>query len=216
MKTHHLILAAIFISAASLPLVLGTSSYPIAIVDGISMYPNLISGDVIIYKKVDFNAIEKGSIIVFNQGSTGFAMLDSIMRPIVIHRVTDTVIQDGMAYYRTEGDNNEVEDQFLVKYDNILGVPAVMIPRVGSAIIFLKSPIGLASISIPTILFYAYKFGRRLDVGKRKGEFLSMLAQMVLNGDLSQTLFEKLKLAIEYADNIDEYELHESKIIDAG
>src|SRR5581483_3933762 len=138
-----ILLACMAIPVLSLPLVTGTKTYPVTLVDGNSMYPNLESGDVVVYHKADIANIGPGTIIVYVQGQTGIPILDSMLKPVIIHRVTEMIVQDGQAYYGTKGDNNQVADPILVKYADVLGTPSLILPKIGLPLLFLKSVPGL-------------------------------------------------------------------------
>jgi len=53
-----------------LPLYARTGTYPIAIVDGNSMYPKLQNGDLAYYIATNTANIPNGTVIVFVQGDT--------------------------------------------------------------------------------------------------------------------------------------------------
>src|ERR1039458_8276878 len=95
------ITVAIIALLAGLPFLMGTQSYPIAIINGNSMYPTLQNGDMVIFHSIPRHNVPNGTIIVFVQADTGSAALDSIIRPVVIPRVIGSVVQaDGMDYYK--------------------------------------------------------------------------------------------------------------------
>ena len=192
-----ILLVVIFSGLVLLPLSADTSSYPLAIVDGSSMYPTLQNGDIVYFHSVaNASSIANGTIIVFVQGNTG-SLFDGLVRPVVIHRVVGEVIQaDGYVNYVTKGDNNDVNDPFLTRSDHVLGIASQSIPKVGLLILFLKSPQGLiATIGIISLAYLSmYEIDRKND--KKKEKFLGSLAKKVLNGYLSNEQFRKLELAV--------------------
>lgn len=186
--------------------------------------------------------IANGTVIVYVQGTTGMPALDFLLRPIVIHRVVGIVIQhdnnnnnnsdiaelsqrginsnnirnDDLItyYYRTKGDNNKFNDPALVKEDQVLGTPIYVIPRVGSVLQFLKSPQGL--ITVVSTITFIYLLGAKNDLEKekkKKDRLLCVFAEMALNGQIKQELYEKLKLAIELAEEISIDHLTDKKVI---
>src|SRR5271157_2603140 len=76
------------------PFYLGTRAYPMTIVNGNSMFPNLQNGDLVIFKGLSSQQFAaNGSVIVYVEGGSGNSILDSISRPVIIHRIVGTVLQ---------------------------------------------------------------------------------------------------------------------------
>jgi signal peptidase I len=200
-KAFALMVAIIAVSAvATLPFWAHTGAYPLSIVDGNSMYPNLQNGDLVYFSGVNNQRIPNGTIIVFVQGETGISLLDGLVRPVVIHRIIGEVIQsDGTVYYETKGDNNDAKDPFLTKPDNILGVATQNIPKIGLLFLFLKSPQGLiATVGIISLGYLSLQENKRTEE-KKTQKLLGALAKNVLNGDISDEQFKKLELVIKYS-----------------
>lgn len=185
------------------PLMLGTRTYPVIIVDGTSMNPTFLNGDVLVYRGVAPTTITNGTVIAFMPSQTGLPALDYLVMPIVVHRVIGEVVQpDGTVYYRTKGDNNKFDDAALVRSDQVLGTPVTDVPLVGLFVLFLKSPQGLIFIIGAAVFFYMAKndFERRRE--RNKKELLAIMARMSLNGEMSLKQFEELKLAIEFGEQL--------------
>jgi len=185
------------------PTLLSTKAYPLVIVEGNSMIPTLASGHLIVYRGISQQRIQNGTIIVYLSSATGFPALDSMIRPVIIHRVVGEVVQsDGTIYYRTKGDNNQFPDPALVRYDQILGTPTEEIPMVGAVVLFIKSPQGLVFIVAGLTLLYFNRFDRAISRDKRRKEVLSTFAKSVLDGGLSMEEFEKARLALDFTENL--------------
>jgi signal peptidase len=186
-----------------LPVYAGTRTYPLAVVEGNSMYPNLQSGDLVIYKATDTMRIPNGTVIVFVQEQLGIPVLDSLTQPTIVHRVVGEVVQrDGVVYYLTRGDNNQFTDPALVRYDKVLGVEVQAIPKAGIPIQYLKSPQGLVATIALITLFYLGNYDAKMKEGKRKEEFLGALVQAVQNGEMSNDLFKKLEPLVKYSHGV--------------
>jgi signal peptidase I len=167
------------------------------------MIPTLANGHLIVYHGISQQKIQNGTIIVYLSSQTGFPALDSMVRPVIIHRVVGEVVQsDGTIYYRTKGDNNQFPDQALVRYDQILGTPTEEIPMVGAVVLFIKSPQGLVFIVAALTLLYFNRFDRAISRDKRRKEVLSTFAKSVLDGGLSMEEFEKARLAIDFTESL--------------
>jgi signal peptidase I len=205
-KIELLVLATVVLVLVALPIIANTGSYPLAIVDGDSMYPNLQNGDMVYYHSTSKTAIiPNGTVIVFVQGNAGDSLFSGLVRPVVIHRVVGYIVQnDGQINYQTKGDNNDVNDPFLTRADHVLGVQGQNIPKIGLLLLFIKSPQGLiATIGIISLTYLSiYDLKRRRD--NSKGKLLGSLAKKVLNGYLSEEQFKKLELAIKYSDDMEE------------
>lgn len=186
------------------PLLLGTSTLPVAVVEGNSMYPTLQNGDLVIFSAPPKGVIPNGTIIVFVQGSTGDPILDMLTRPTVIHRVVGMVVQyDGVVYYRTKGDNNQFADPWLVRQNEVIGVPLLVIPKMGILFMFLQSPQGEVAVIGVIVLWYIGVEETRRKERNEADQFLSSLAKEVVEGRLSPETFEKVELSIRYLSDAD-------------
>jgi len=194
---------------------MGTSTYPISIVEGNSMYPNLQNGDLVLFHSVpNPSQIANGTIILYVQTDTGVSGLDSLIRPVVIHRVIGVVSQsDGLVNYKTKGDNNLVPDPALVPASHVLGTPSAVIPKAGLIFLFIQSPQGLVATIGFIVIFYLGKNESKIKEGASKEAFLSALAQMSLNNELPETLFKKLELAVKYSDDLKVDDLRDGQVL---
>jgi signal peptidase len=209
-----LVLVAIISIIVFLPLYARTGTYPLSIVDGNSMYPNLQNGDLAYYSATNTRNIPNGTVIVFVQGDTGNSLLDGLIRPVVIHRVIGEIIQsDGTVCYETKGDNNDVKDPFLTRSDHVLGTATVIVPKVGLFVLFLKSPQGLiATIGIISLAYLSIHDMKRKEE-KKKEKLLAALSKKVINGDLPNEQFGKIELAIRYSDDIESFGIKDPSIL---
>ncbi len=203
-KLEFGIVAILILLALALPLFFGTKAYPVAIVAGNSMYPNLQNGDMVLFRAVNTQSIPNGTIIVFVQSDTGVSSLDGLLKPIIIHRVVGSFMQaDGTVYYVTKGDNNNFNDPSAVKANHVLGVPAQIIPRAGFLLLFFSSPQGLVALIGFITLFYLGSYEGKMNENRTKDTFLGAVANMVINGELPEEAFKRFELAVKYV-SIDE------------
>src|ERR1039458_4021785 len=193
---------ALLITIVALPLIAGTSTYPLAIVQGNSMYPKLQNGELVLFT-APRGPVANGTIIVFVQSASGAPALDSFLKPVVIHRVVGTGLEpSGVTYYQTKGDNNISPDPFVTDSTNVLGVPAVEIPYVGLPILFLQTPYGLvAAVALVCIIFLS-GFDTKLEDEKERKRLIAVFARYSLNGKISPSLFERLRLTVEFYNEI--------------
>jgi signal peptidase I len=182
---------------------MGTRTYPLIIVDGSSMNPTYLNGDLLLYQGASETTIPNGTIIAYMPGDTGLVALDYLVRPIIVHRIVGEVVQsDGTVYYRTKGDNNQFDDPALVRADQVLGTPVTDVPIAGLFVLFLKSPQGLIFIIGAAVFFYMAKNDRERKRDKNKKDLLAIMARMSLNGEMSQKQFEEFQLAVEYGEEL--------------
>ncbi len=181
------------------PLFFGTRTYPVAVVEGNSMYPALQNGDMVLFKSTNAQNIPNGTIIVFVQSDTGVSALDGLLKPIIIHRIVGSLIQaDGTIYYVTKGDNNDFNDPSAVQANHVLGVPAQVIPKAGFLLLFFSSPQGLVALIGFITLFYLGSYEAKLKENRTKDTFLGAVANMVINGELPEEAFKRFELAVKY------------------
>ncbi len=114
-----------------------------------SMEPTIMTRDVVITKKPDEGTLKKGDVITFKSTDARFYGM------VITHRIVD-VYQDATTHeytYRTKGDFNNVSDDALVSYDNILGKVILRIPKLGYVQYFLATKGGwIFVILIPCLV----------------------------------------------------------------
>ncbi|WP_019154417.1 signal peptidase I [Robertmurraya massiliosenegalensis] len=99
----------------------------------------------------------QGDFIIIRPYSTDEPMIDDVVTyrkesgTFVTHRIVDVVNRNGTSLFQTKGDANNVVDEALVHPDQIVGSVMVKIPKLGFLLKFVKSPLGL--ITITSILF---------------------------------------------------------------
>ncbi len=214
-RTRNLALAlSLVLLAAIPPLTLETSAYPISIVNGNSMVPTFNNGDIVVFAGLNQARIHNGSIIVFTPTGFGVGLLDSIVPPVVVHRVVSIIIQnDGTVLYRTKGDNNRLADPSLIGQGQVLGIVQASFPKVGLLLSFLKSPQGLvASVALLT-LFYLSNHEAKIKKDKGKDEFLAAMVQRFLNGEISEKMLKKCELAVRYSTDLDAQNLNDGSTL---
>lgn len=121
------------------PSIFGIKTY--VIVSG-SMMPNLNIGDIAIIKEEKTENLKKGDIISFRRGKL-----------VITHRIENVIITDGNREYVTKGDNNNVQDNEMVKEKEIEGKLIAKIPYLGKLTLILKNEI---VIIIFFIIYYIY------------------------------------------------------------
>lgn len=138
-----------------------------------SMLPEIKSGDLIICHTIDAEAVrEKDVIAFFDPVGNGSS--------VVTHRVVEIVNEDGKLFFRTKGDNNNVEDKALVPAENLVGIYKARIAGAGNVAMFMQTTTGLiVCVVLPIILLVGYDIiRRRLYEKKNKTDTDALLAEL--------------------------------------
>lgn len=98
-----------------------------------SMYPTLKKGDLIITKmNYSIDDYKKGDIISFFAYENGTNIIKT-------HRINNIIKQDKLIMFETKGDNNDIEDTYLITEVDIIGKYIKRIPLLGNVIDFFKN-----------------------------------------------------------------------------
>lgn len=99
-----------------------------------SMAPLYPAGSLLYVREAQIDEIAPGDVITF-------AWSEEL---IATHRVVDLVPGQTASQisYRTKGDANDTEDSTLVSYDNVIGKPVFMIPKLGFVSHFIQNSPG--------------------------------------------------------------------------
>lgn len=136
----------------------GIGGYMPLIVLTESMDPTIKAGDIIICKKVSPSDVKEEDVIsFFDPEGNGTS--------VVTHRVYEVEYDEATGEYsfRTQGDNNDVEDRLAVPEENLVGVwTEVRFGLVGHIVLFTQSTWGLiVCIFLPIGALITYEFLRR-------------------------------------------------------
>lgn len=121
-----IVLCAVFLMGAR---ILG---YQVFTVISGSMEPAYSVGDLIYVKAADPDTIRVGDPITF-------VLNESLV--VATHRVVE-IDRENQHFY-TKGDANQVADQSPVHFNNVIGVPAFRIPKLGYVADFIQNPPGM-------------------------------------------------------------------------
>ena len=118
---------------------LGTST-PFYVVSSGSMIPALTIGDIIIVNgDIDFDELNIGDIIVFDEPKSG--------SKVIVHRVKE-IHEASTRQIVTKGDNNLASDDWLVTSEDFLGGVIFAIPRIGYLTTALAPPMNYLLIVV--------------------------------------------------------------------
>lgn len=108
-----------------------------------SMEPELKKDDVVVIKKAKADNLKQGDIITFKQNG------ETITHRIV--QIDD--IEDGKLYI-TKGDNNNVQDEQGLRFDQIEGKLVIKIPQLGKIVASFKNGIIIVLVLLISAIIY--------------------------------------------------------------
>lgn len=127
-----------------------------------SMEPTIMVNDVVVTKKKPKEEIKKDDIITFISSDPRSA------GSIITHRVIEGPIineQTRNYQFKTKGDNNNVSDDVLVNYDNVIGTVIVDIPKLGYIQYFLAQQGGwIFVILIPALIVLSFDIFKLIKI----------------------------------------------------
>ena len=197
------ILALILIMVVP-PLTLCTCTYPLAVVNGNSMYPIYKNGEMVIFSLngVNVNDIPNGTDIVYVQTETGIPMLSAITAHPIAHQVIKRIVnQYGKVYYQTKGINNLYPDPLLVPADHILGVVVSSEPYAGYPFIYATEPSGMIMMIGFIVIMYVGSVEKAFNRQKMRQKFIGELYKLVEERKLTEKRFNEIKMVIENAES---------------
>ena len=174
-----MVLCAVFLMGSRL---LGYECYNVI---SPSMEPEYMVGDLLYVKDVDPTTIKEGDVITF-----------IVNEDLVVgtHRVV-RVDAENQRFY-TKGDANDIEDQNPVHFNNVIGVPAFSIPKLGYVSDFVQNPPGMyITIGIGIVLILAVFLPDM--IGKKKEEENPDVIAMQTEIDSTAEENERLKAEIQ-------------------
>lgn len=137
---------AVFILSISITIMYKANKYPDKVPDIFgykpmivlsgSMETSIYTGDLVFVKVIDVNLLKEKDIIAFRNEED----------KVTTHRIIEIVEVNGQTYFKTKGDNNNVEDANLVEKNDVEGIYVTRIPGLGNFLIFMQQPIGLAVV----------------------------------------------------------------------
>lgn len=138
-----------------------------------SMEKAINVNDLIVIKKCSEDEIQKGDIITYKKEDGS----------IVTHRIVKINKENGKNVYTTKGDNNEVEDNEKIKYEQVHGKYLFKIKGAGKFAQELQKNNGLISIILIIVIFIILKNGNdkkketrkkvreKYDIKKKRDEY---------------------------------------------
>ena len=167
-------------------------------VESYSMEPTINKGDLIIgkvTKDMDYE-YKVGDIVTFPIEIQGVQTLNT-------HRIVEVIPDDGITYYKTQGDNkdtNPIADEDMQTSDSIVAVyTGAKIPAIGNFFGFIRTQLGFfLCVLLPMILFFVYEAIRVIMnlLAYNKEKTLAEAQQAVQSAELTEE--QKQKAIEEY------------------
>jgi len=128
-KISSAILTAIvvIIMVGTVMLVSNQFKYGALVIATESMTGELNKGDIVFFERYEEQPIEKGQVIVFEKNNS-----------MIVHRVIDIEIINGVAHYYTKGDANEDRDAGFITDADIVGVTDLKLPYFGYPTLWMR------------------------------------------------------------------------------
>lgn len=126
------------VTGVAVPKLLGFS--PLVVMSG-SMKPAIYPGDVVVIKEQGPELYKSGDVASYLMGQI-----------VYTHRIVS--VEDGM--FVMKGDSNNTVDD-IVAADKLEGKVILTIPKVGMAVIFFKTPLGVGVLAVLLLLSFYLK-----------------------------------------------------------
>ena len=99
-----------------------------------TMKPNINVGDLVIIKNVDIASLREDDVIAYR----------TLEDKVIMHRIISMdCFADGDLYFETKGDSNLIQDEGVIRANMVEGKMLTNIPKLGSAILFMQTPLGI-------------------------------------------------------------------------
>ncbi len=177
-----LIASAFFVAMLAFP-IFGNQAL---IVRSGSMEPTIGVGSVVVVRQSNTSTYQEGDVISFRYDKD----------TIITHRIFEVIKSpNGNISYKTKGDANEEEDNWVVASEDILGRNYFTIPEFGKLLAFARSKYGFPLLIIfPSslvILLEIVSIIKEVKKGKKKKELIHPLVFPKDNAVDYQTVFTK-------------------------
>lgn len=134
------------------PSFLGVKTY--VIISG-SMEPNIEIGDIVVGKAEE--NLDIGDVISYRKGQS-----------VITHRITQiNKNENGEIEYRTQGDNNNVEDEESIKPSNVEGKVIKIVPKLGKVTLILQNKVIIIFIFIIFYIYVSRNYKKNKKVNER-------------------------------------------------
>lgn len=147
---------------------------PFIVLSG-SMETKIHKGDLILTKIVNPETLKVDDIIAFRDSEN----------TVTTHRIVDIVVEDGITYFITKGDQNNTQDRNLVEFDDVEGIYIARIPSLGAIMDKLSEPgtIVVVIVGITAIFVIGFLISSKKQQDLERRELLEFRKQFVSQKD---------------------------------
>lgn len=168
-----------------------------------SMKGTVDPGDLIFCSLTEVDEeFQKGDIVTFPIVIDGEQVLNT-------HRIVEVVVDDNITYYRTQGDNKEMnpepDDDLQTSSTIVAKYTGVKIPGLGNVFTFIRTQLGFfLCVLLPMIIFFVYEAVRVIMhiVAYNKEKALEQAQAAVANAELTEE--QKQRAIAEYLASLGE------------
>ncbi|MDP2211763.1 MAG: signal peptidase I [Candidatus Aquicultor sp.] len=158
-KAMSMVTIAIVVIFLVLFALIAQGNVGLLIVKSDSMSPSIPAGSLLVFARAGIAQVEIGDTAVFREGSA--------TNSLVTHRVVEKVYEKGEFLLRTKGDSNHRSDELLVSEDQLMGKAQTVIPLVGRALAYTKTPAGLLVLNLLLVVFIVLVMFDRIRLSQR-------------------------------------------------
>ncbi len=144
---------------------------PLNVVQGDSMSPSIKSNDAVLVTSVANEDLKEGDVVVYRD--------PEVPDQNIMHRIVAMEDENGSTYVTTKGDNNNIDDPFLVPASRIWGKVRFVLPGAGTFLTYLKSRAGFITCVIsPFALLLVYLIAK-CYLEKHESESTGLARQLI-------------------------------------
>ena len=132
----------------------GRANPPAVPVEGTSMRPTLVTGDLVILKGVDPKKLRKGDVIAFHvpaQQRQQFGLPANM-----VHRIIRVKHDSLGRFFITKGDGNSAKDGFYTRPNAVIGEMVTKVPGLGYPLLFFRSRQGEIFLAACVLVAISY------------------------------------------------------------
>ncbi len=138
------------VAALTVPALFGVRSFTVM---SESMDPTIAMGDLVVTRSTAPGELAIGDVVTFHDPQRSGRLLT--------HRVRALRYRDGTAYVTTKGDATNAVEKWTAPMDGSVGRVFTRVPKLGYALVWTRSPLGLAAVVLlPTLLLAGWALVR--------------------------------------------------------
>ncbi len=123
-------ISLIVVMSVFVALISGFFKYQLLAVGSESMTPTILKGDAVMIRKLNSEELRKlsiGDILAFKKSNI-----------VLVHRIRKIINSKGELFFRTKGDFNNFEDNFITKEEDAIGIVLFKVHQIGAPTVWLK------------------------------------------------------------------------------